>query len=179
MKIINGVLMCLAVIAMLTACDGKGSKVQTSPSDSTTVADVKVVKGDNSALNIYKIWVNEDNTQIFDLRDSTHYIEATKFDEEYCKEYPDYKPDVFYITTEAAGFIVSHNFESEGDTIGGVEYLIEQGPYAGTHALRFTFSNMTPTSATFTFEGEYDWKYKVLDEPVEMLPDPHPYVYEE
>lgn len=129
--------------------------------------------------NIYKVWMNEDGTMLFDLRDSTHYVEATKYDEDYCKDNPDYKPGVFYITTEAGGFIVSHNFESEGDTIGGVEYLIEEGPYAGTHALRFTFADMTPTSATFTFEGEYDWKYNVVDEPVELLPDPHPYVYEE
>lgn len=175
MKKIHVALMCLASLAMLMACDGKVKNESTDLSDSTAVADVN----SNTALNIYKVWINEDSTMLFDLRDSTHYIEAMKYDEEYCKEYPDYKLGVFYINTEAGGFIVSHNFESEGDTIGGVEYLIEEGPAAGTHALRFTFSKMTPTSATFTFEGEYEWTYKVLDEPVELVPDPHPYVYEE
>ena len=113
--------------------------------------------------SIYKVWMNEDGTMLFDLRDSTHYVEATKYDEDYCKDNPDYKPGVFYITTEAGGFIVSHK-------LACVEDLLP---------LCFTFADMTPTSATFTFEGEYDWKYNVVDEPVELLPDPHPYVYEE
>lgn len=185
MKKIFGVSLCLAGL-MMTSCIFDTKKTETKMTDSLSQ---EVSQSDDSyeiggsdvrkELNIYKIWISEDSMRVFDLRDDTHYIEAMKYDEEYCKENPDYQPGVYYISTEAGGFQVSHDFEEQGDSIGAVEYLIEQGPQEGTYALRFSFSNMTPTSATFLFEGEYEWKYTVMDKPVRLHPNPHPYVYEE
>jgi len=177
MKKINWALMCMAGLMMSACVFNNVNSSKTVEADSLDVDKAETVA--DTVVSIYKIWISEDSTHIFDLRDPNHYIEAMMYDEEYCKESPDYKPGVYYINTEAAGFRIGHNFDDEPDTIGWIEYLLEQGPNAGTYAMRFSFADMTPTSATFTFELEYDWKYTVLDKPVELLPDPHPYVYEE
>lgn len=182
MKRILGALMCMAGLTLMGSCNGFSRNfaitgVDSLATDSVNKSDVGASV--NQEVSIYKMWISEDSTRIFDLRDTTHYVEAMKYDEEYCKENPDYKPNVFYINNEAGGFRIGHNFDDEPDTIGWIEYLLEQGPYAGTYAMSFSFSDMTPTSATFTFELEYDWKYTVLDKPVTFHPDPHPYVYEE
>lgn len=169
--------LCLAGL-MMTACVFNVKKTETVTVDSLS-ADSSLTDEVNQEMNIYKLWINEDGTRIFDLRDSTRYIEAAAYDEEYCKENPDYKPGVFYYDPQNEGFRVTHDYEAQGDTVGDVEYQLTQGPYAGDYALRFSFYNMTPTTATFLFEGEYEWTYTVLEKPVEMQPDPHPYVYEE
>ena len=177
--------MCLAAM-MITGCIGNVKKSETMTSD-TLLQDSSRIEGaraigteePNKSVNIYKVWISEDSTWLFDLRDDTHYVEARMYSEEDCKENPDYKPGVYYIETEAGGFEVGHDYEEQGDSIGDIKYLLEQGPYAGTYALRFSFYNMTPTSATFLFEGEYEWTFTVLDKPVELLENPHPYVYEE
>ena len=179
----NWALMCVAGLLM-SACVFTTKKTETLTADSLAVDSTDVgalgFAGDaDTVISIYKMWISEDGDHLFDLRDDTHYVEAMKYDEAYCKENPDYKPGVFYITTEAGGWQIGHNFDDEPDTVGWVEYLLDEGPYAGTYAMRFSFRDMTPKTATFTFELDYDWKYKVLDEPVELLPDPHPYVYEE
>ncbi len=180
MKKIFWALACVTGL-MVTACIANGKKVATVTDMDSLAADSldKDAKQASQEVSIYKIWINEDSTRIYDLRDTTHYVEAMKYDEEYCKENPDYKPDVYYIYNEAGGFRIGHNFDDEPDTTGWIEYLLEEGPYAGTYAMSFSFSDMTPTSATFTFELEYDWKYTVLDKPVTFQPNPHPYVYEE
>lgn len=170
--------LCLAGL-MMTACVYNVKKTETAVVDSLAADETQQAGGAATSLNIYKIWIDAEGTHLFDLRDSTRYIEAMAYDEEYCKENPDYKPGVFYYDPTNAGFRVKHDYEAQGDTVGDVEYQLTQGPYAGDYALRFSFYNMTPTTATFLFEGEYEWTYTVLEKPVEMQPDPHPYVYEE
>jgi hypothetical protein len=183
---------------MMMACIDNGKKSEAVKTDSQEVmkdsldalTDSLIQKGgykiepvasagDDAVKSIYKVWMSEDGTCIFDLRDEKHYVEARMYDEEYCKEFPDYKPGVYYIDTEAGGFEVDHDFPEQGDSVGSIKYLLEQGPYAGTYALRFSFYDMTTRRVTFLFEGEYEWTYKVLDKPVVILPNPHPYVYEE
>lgn len=174
------------VSLMMMACIGNVKKTETVETDSlNAMPDSQDLKGsyvikpvEDTAKSIYKVWVSEDGTCLYDLRDKTHthYLEARMYDEDYCKENPDYKPGVYYIDTEAGGFEVGHDYPEQGDSVGDIKYLLEEGPYAGTYALRFSFYDMTPKSATFLFEGEYEWTYKVLDKPVEILPNPHPYV---
>ena len=175
-------LACLAGL-MTMACMRMGQKSENAEADSLGVAADSVQQGSAAAADtvksIYKLWVSEDGDWLFDLRDDTHYVEARMYDEEFCKDNPDYKPGVFYMETEAGGFEVNHDFPEQGDSVGHLKYLLEDGPYAGSYALRFTFYDMTPKRATFLFEGEFEWKFKVLDEPVEILPNPHPYVFEE
>ena len=175
-------LVCLAGL-MTMACMGNGQKSETAEADSLGVVADSLLNEEKAAADtvksIYKVWVSEDGEWLFDLRDDTHYVEARKYDEEFCKDNPDYKPGVYYMETEAGGFEVGHDFPEQGDSVGDIQYLLEQGPYAGTYALRFSFYDMTPKRATFLFEGEYEWTFKVMDKPVEILPNPHPYVYEE
>jgi len=182
MKKLFGTLVCVAGLTMMGSCDGstkKAAGIMGGANDSTATEETAQISDGDTVVSIYKVWINEDSTHIFDLRDDTHYVEAMRYDEDYCKESPDYKPGVYYINTEAGGFQIGHNFDDEPDTIGSIDYLLEQGPYAGTYATRFSFYNLTPKTATFLFEGEYEWTYTVLDKPVELQPDPHPYVYEE
>ena len=175
-------LACLAGL-MTMACMGKGQKSENAEADTLGVAADSVQQVATGAADtvksIYKVWVSEDGEWLFDLRDDTHYVEARMYDEEFCKDNPDYKPGVYYMDTEAGGFEVEHDFPEQGDSVGHLKYFLEDGPYAGTYALRFTFYDMTPKRATFLFEGEFEWTFKVLDKPVEILPNPHPYVFEE
>ena len=175
-------LACLAGV-MTMACMRMGQKSENAEADSLGVAADSLQQASTSAADtvksIYKVWVSEDGEWLFDLRDDTHYVEARMYDEEFCKDNPDYKPGVYYMDTEAGGFEVEHDFPEQGDSVGHLKYLLEDGPYAGTYALRFTFYDMTPKRATFLFEGEFEWTFKVLDKAVEILPNPHPYVFEE
>ena len=149
--------------------NGKGIETDTLTSNDGTKAAEGVV-------SIRKQWISEPDDNgtylLFDLRDENHLLEAMTYDEAMCKDIGGgAKPGVFYITGDYPNYKVVLERE-DVPTQGSVDFLIDEGPLKGEYTSRFQFSDMTDTTITLLFEGEFEHTYMALDKPVKLEPNP-------